>query len=226
MGLFDRWKRRKKEEASRREDLQQLGILVTGSDELETRIERRKEILKEIKAFENVEVDEEGNRIEPTKAVEVMLTELNKIDDLLKEISVPWGRGGTTDWYGKAMLGWEGLVSKGRNIVLACYDLAKKSEEKYLRKIELVRKLKGFLIVEVLRYAQYISDVSYYESDVTAKYNIVLSQQVQPGATAGPIPRAGSLLFPSPPSRETEEMTSLLRDLKKTLEEKEKKKGG
>lgn len=173
MPLFD-WRKTQKGEEARKKELAQAGLLVASSDELEKRIERRKEFFEELTAFQEEDIDGTGALLTPGKALLQMSCQLTKIDHLLKEVSVPWGRGGSETKYGAAMLGWEGLLSKAKNIIRICYrEITKKNGEE-MDKADLVHKLKGFLIVEVLKYAQFIEDRSWYDSDVSAKYNLIL----------------------------------------------------
>jgi len=173
MPLFDFLKAKKGEEI-RKKELAQAGLLVASSDELDKRIEQRRVFFKELKAFQEEDMDDNGGLFKPDKTLLEMSRQLTKIDHLLKEVSVPWGRGGSETKYGRAMLGWEGLLSKAKNIIRICYREIMQEDGEYMDKVDLVHKLKGFLIVEVLKYVEYISDVSFYDSDVTAKYNLVL----------------------------------------------------
>lgn len=173
MPLLDFLKGKKGEEV-RKKELAQAGLLVASSDELEKRIERRREFFEELTAFQEEDIDGTGKLLKPDKSLLEMSRQLTKIDHLLKEVSVPWGRGGSEPKYGTAMLGWEGLLSKAKNIIRICYREITKKNGEYLDKVDLVHKLKGFLIVEVLKYAQFIEDRSWYDSDVSAKYNLIL----------------------------------------------------
>lgn len=212
-GLFDRWRKKKKGDITRREDLAQIGLLVATGDELDSRIRKRKDFFKEVIEFrehvpgmlvEGKPVKKNGKLIPtqvpakektPEQQIIDIMNRLDTIDQLIKEVAVPFGRGGTEDWYRTVMLGWEGLLSKSRKLIQAVATIMQKNAK--VNKATLVRQLRGFLLVSAIKYAQWIEDSSYFEKDVTAKWNLVVQMpQQQYGGGGAPQPRAGSMAFP------------------------------
>jgi len=192
MGFFDWLKKKRKEgEETRREELAYLGYYVGTSDELKDRVKEREKFYKDLSEFRVATESEDAK-----EEIKNMGEKLDEIDRLLKRVSVPWGRGGTESWYGKAMLGWEGLISKARTYISVCHRLASDSERKLVAKKDLAHKLRSFLVVEVLKYASWIEDVSWFGSDVTSKFTIVLQQPQAVPYGRGPTPQPGSLPFP------------------------------
>ena len=183
MGLFD-WIRKNKEkektEHPRLTELAQIGILVGRSDELEKRLKQREQFYEKLNAFQENLTDEKGKLLPPEKQIEAMLKGLDEIDRLLKQSSIPWGRAGSVDWYRQAMSGWEGLLAIAKSDVLVCLNILRREKSRYLDAWDLVNKLRSFLIVEVLRYAQYIEDVSFFEADITEKWSLVVQQPSTP----------------------------------------------
>jgi len=199
LGIFDKFRRDKKEEPKRRDELAQVGILIGTSDELEKRLEARQKFYEQLQAFRQDAVDEETKEpLPPEQQIMLMAKALDQIDDLLKASSIPWGRAGSVDWYRQAMSGWEGLLSIAKSDLLTCLRILKTSKRKLTDKWDLVHKMRRFLVVEVLRYAQYIEDVSFFDADITPKYNLVLPQAPMYPMGSQPAPRPGTLMFPIP----------------------------
>lgn len=136
------------------------------------------------------------HKLSPEEKIEKLNVKTHVIDRLMRKISIPYGRGGTMTWYGEAMKGWEKLYAlaqeiisniKNRMVEAEIYSkifkklentdqTIKLSNKPIINKEDLVHKLEAFLIVEVYRYALWVSDVSYYESDVTPAPSIVVQQ--------------------------------------------------
>lgn len=198
-------KKKDKNDITKHEQMKALGILVATSGELEERMIDREAFIGQLSAFENDEFFADTDKaktspLKPDKQIEQMASSLNKIDHTLKKVAIPFGRGGTEDWYGQAMLGWEKLLAIARNYCSVSLSMVKRPEEEHVDRLDLVRKLRGFLVVEVLRYAQWIEDVSYYADDVSKRTVITIQQPVMPGlGGGGPMPRPGSVGFPPGP---------------------------
>ena len=173
MGLFS-WLRKKKEvSAEKREDLKTLGILVGSSDELQTRIQRRREFYEKIAILRKEVIFHNRKPLPPEKHMAVLLRTIDQIDYLLKECAVPWGRAGSVEWYRRAMAGWEGLLADLKSYALMTYHIMKKKKET-TEKWGLLRDVRIVLTKYLVRYAQFIEAASYMAEDVTPKYNVVV----------------------------------------------------
>lgn len=175
MGLFDWTKKSKRPEITteKREDLKTLGILVGTSDELQTRLARRREFYEKLAILRGEIRGLNGKPLSPEKQIRKILQTIDEIDNLLKECAIPWGRGGSVDWYRQAMSGWEALLAKVKNDVLICYHIIKKKKN-LAEKWSILPKLRIYLNAVLIRYAQFIEDASYMAEDITPKYNVVV----------------------------------------------------
>jgi hypothetical protein len=205
MPLWSGRKKKNESDITKHEQMKALGIMIATSGELEERMLERDAFKDELSAFENDEFFGPNDKtksmpLKPDEQIELMATSLNRIDHLLKKVAIPFGRGGTEDWYGQAMLGWEKLLAFARNYCGVSLSMVKRPEEEHVDRLDLVRKLRGFLIVEVLRYAQWIEDVSYYADDISKRTVITIQQPIIPGAGGGgPMPRPSNMGFPPGP---------------------------
>ena len=192
-------KETKKEEpiATRRGDLAQFGLLVGMSDELAERIKKRAKFYSTLKAFDEDCKGDDNKILPPSGQIMNLLRALTKVDNTLKVTSTPWGRGADTKWFSVAMLGWEGLLAKARNDILICYNVVLEKEKDGDEDWILVRQLRAFLMSAVLKYAQYIEDVSYSDKDVAPKYVPVIQIPQSSGYAGGPAPRPSSFNFPT-----------------------------
>jgi len=176
MGLFN-WLRKEKREketsTEKREDLKNLGILVGSSDELQTRIDRRRKFYEKIAILRRETIFYNGKPLPPERHMAVLLKTIDQIDYLLKECAVPWGRAGSIDWYRQAMSGWEGLLADLKSYVLMAYHIMKTKSEP-TEKWGLLRDVRIVLTKYLVRYAQFIEAASYMAEDVTPKYNVVV----------------------------------------------------
>jgi len=191
--------KKEKEEpiATRRGDLAQFGLLVGMSDELAERIKKREKFYSTLNAFDEDSKDKAGKILPPSGQIMNLLKALTKVDNTLKVTSTPLGRGSDTKWFSVAMLGWEGLLAKARNDTLICYNVVLEKEKEGVEDWILVRQLRAFLMSAVLKYAQYIEDVSYSDKDVAPKYVPVIQIPQSSGYASGPAPRPSSFNFPT-----------------------------
>jgi hypothetical protein len=208
MPIFGFGKKEKKERESRAKQMAEAGMLIGKSDEWEKRIERRSEFLKLIKSFDAPSYlkDDSGKEMQtlapPKEQIDYMLTQMTNIDKIIKETSVPYGTGGSENWYGEAMLGWEELFALSKLTCHTCARMVAKTE-KY-DAADILVKLRDFLIVEIIPWAQWIEDVSWYKTDKPTGYTIVLPTMPQQYGYPGIQPRPGSTWFPPAPGEGAE----------------------
>lgn len=187
-----------KQEKTRTEQLEKLGISVQRSDELEKRVTKINELHALIRTRLEAKEIEEGMILSDEEKLWELWKKDHKIDLLMREASVPWGRAGDVDWYREVMLGWELLHAYGKVMIKGVHRILATGEERelmFIDKKDLLANLEDFLIVEVWLYALYITDASYFREDISPAYLITLQQQV--AGHSGPYPQPGSMQFPT-----------------------------
>lgn len=184
-------------EPTRRQQLEKLGVSIQRSDELEVRVSKIKELHDLVKTrLDDIEVPKGADPLTAEEKVTELWKKDHKIDVLIRQASVPWGRGGDVGWYREAMLGWENLHGYGVLMIKSVQKILVAEEKlSFINKEDLMANLEDFLVVEIWLYALFITDVSYFEKDVSPAYLITLQQQVQ-GGYGVPATQPGSLDFP------------------------------
>ena len=172
--------------ASQLEDMKQWGYLLRTNEDMKERRKNRAAFLGLANTFHNLKSET------PEKQIEVMIETLEKMDGLLKENSVPWGRAGTmnrgsnANWYAMMMGIYEeilGLVITDAQIVYNLIQTRTDYQPRFKR--ELVVHLRNTIVEEIIPRMKQVEDYSWQDQDVTGKYNYVIQSQVIPGRNQG-----------------------------------------
>lgn len=167
--------------------LERLGISVYESKELAERVKK----IGELHALVTEVVEDK-----PEKKVKRLWERNHLVDLKMREASIPYGRAGDIELYREAMLGWETLFALGKLAIKRVKEIVNSKETlAFINKEDIVDNLEDFLIIEVWRYALFITDSSYFNRDVPHGYLITLQQAIQ-GHGYPPQPQPGSLSFP------------------------------
>ena len=121
----------------------------------------------------------EDHILSPIDVVLLMEQKMNQFDQLIREVSVPWGRAADTKWFADAIRAWEMLLAVG------AYDMINGVKNILVHKNtmtewDVVKKLQGWLQVEVFPYGKMIMDVAWRERDVSPSFALTLNRPPAP----------------------------------------------
>lgn len=198
MGFLDWLRGKQKEEEkddTRAKRLEKLGWFVSRSDELEKRTDQIEDLHNIVKTrMEDKELLEKVTLSHEDKINELW-KKAYQIDIIIRKVAVPYGRGGENAWFREAMLGWEELHAYGVIMIKSVKQILEKGTDlQFINKDDLITNLEDFLVMEIWLYALFITDVTYFERDVSPAYLITLEQQIQKGY--GPVTQPASMQFP------------------------------
>ena len=153
---------------------------------------------KKQKAQDKSEVPE---ILSPMGVILLMEQRTYQFDSMLREVSIPWGRAADTSWYAEAIRAWERLLSKaGFGMIDGVKTIL--SNKNTLMEWDVVKKLEGWLQVEVFAYAKMIMDVSWRDRDVSPSFSLTLNRP--PAPTDGAPGRLGGAPFITSLERESD----------------------
>lgn len=171
---------------SQLEDIKNWGYLLRTNEDMKERRENRGKFLEHAGTFHNLQDKK------PNKQIDTMIETLEKMDGLLKENSIPYGRAGTmnrgskANWYAMMMKIYEefmGMIVTDaqiiRNLVLTRTDY----QPRFKR--ELVEHLRNTIVEEIIPRMKQVEDFSWQDQDVTSKFNYLIQSQVVPGRSQG-----------------------------------------
>jgi len=187
----------RKSSPAERDELKELGLNIIKDRKLDDRITDLKEfniLLKRMKQPKGKTYEEK---------LQWLMDQVDAINEMLSEISIPWGRAANEQAYAKAMGGWSGLHSLTLDAGNSFLRLMERSEQaqpkkeitsrsetqfaqrENRQKRELFDKYQSFVTRYYVRYAMLVAAISWRSQDVAPSYSVVIQQQMMPGYGGG-----------------------------------------
>ena len=162
--------------------LGEAGLHVIAEQGFEKRIARTQEVYDKIDEIRKLfRIDNSVS--DPIELFYKLEDKLHELELLVRLTSTPYGRGGDPEnkWYAVCMKGWEGLLAKaGYDTTDNMRDPVSEEADIQVSQWDALFKMKGWLEVEVFKYAKWIMDVSHKKDDVMPRYAVVLHQPFTP----------------------------------------------
>jgi phage pi2 protein 07 len=98
----------------------------------------------------------------------------HKINNLLHQVAIPFGRAGDKYYYAEAMKGWSTLHTRMMDLIQAAKTLNEKWQGSKSEKNEMEQKVFHFFTTIYLRYALLIAEISWYDDDVRPSWSTVV----------------------------------------------------
>jgi hypothetical protein len=147
-----------KKDKSLKLELGELGIRAITDERLARRIEIVRQLQEELQTPVSART--------PISQVQQMFERLQKVNATVRTAGIPYLRGGDFDNSRLCLIGWENLYSLATDIIKTIM-LTVQDKGKTMDKSEAVRKLFSFIEIEIILYAFYILDASFFERDVS-----------------------------------------------------------
>jgi hypothetical protein len=188
-----------KKEARRRafEELKKLGVYALADEKIEARLEAQKTLQDVLKVF-NIS---EGVEKTPEERLKELVKAMQEVDNILMNVSIPYGRGGSSKWYAQIVKGWSKIYSAVSVIANTVGNLMEEYEEKIQqlknksppvasayerRKRVLIRGLEHLLIITIVRNAKIIHGISWSAIDVAPSWSTTIQSIPLMGGTQAP----------------------------------------
>ncbi len=174
MGFLDKFadRRQKEDEDSYYGKVNRLGMTILNDEKLMARLGVYGEMQDLINDILSSGSQEDLDDIED---------QAKKLNEVLHQAAIPWGRAGSERWYAEAMKGWSTLYTKMIDIVASARSLVESGGERASEseKRELINKVWNLFQNIYVRYALLIAELSWYKEDVTPSWSTVIMQQPQ-----------------------------------------------
>lgn len=155
--------------------LEQAGVMVINDEKLDGRLVGLARL--------NFEMQKSMKSGDARQRAFLLKKKLEYVDEIIKEIAMPWCRAANQEKHFKALKGLERL----KRLAVSVIDNITQSineKENYIDQNELVVKLEDFLNVEVFPYYMMVCDASFDAKDVSPSFNVIVPQQ-QPNFSYG-----------------------------------------
>jgi hypothetical protein len=155
-----------------RENISPVGLKVLADEKLAQRIDALQGFYDYFDVFtSDVNVKAQLDEVEKKSK------ELNAI---IKIVATPYGRSGSEHAWSMISSGWNGLHMISLDVIQGVRNLIEDSKDE-LNQLELVRKLKGYCLVDYWQYGMLVLDVSFKAEDVSPSTATVIQSIVQGG---------------------------------------------
>ncbi len=172
MGFLDKFVRRQETEEGYHGKVNRLGMTILNDEKLMARLGVYEELQTLISEDLSAGLPEDLDDIDD---------QARKINEVLHQAAIPWGRAGTERWYAEAMRGWSTLYTRMIDITSSARSMIGKGGAKASdsEKRELINKVWNFFQNIYVRYALLIAELSWYRDDVSPSWSTVIMQQPQ-----------------------------------------------